>query len=292
MRLLVTGARGLLGAAIAREFSPVAQVHPFDRLQLDVCDERAVDAAIHAVGPDVIINCAAYNNVDAAEQEPGEALRVNTFGVIALAAAARRQGATLVHYSTDFVFDGETDRPYTEEDPPNPRGLYAASKLLGDWFAAEAPRAYVLRVESLFGHAGPGRARRGSLGTIIDRIRAGEEVPVFIDRTVSPGYTADIASATRALIERSIAPGLYHCVNSGRASWAAIAEEAARLLGRPLRMKPLTLESAALAAPRPRYCALSTAKLAAAGIVMPPWQDALGRYLVGLVAGVGPPFKP
>jgi dTDP-4-dehydrorhamnose reductase len=279
MRVLVTGARGLLGAAITREFGPAAEVHPLDHRQLDVSDEAAVTAAVRAARPDIIINCAAYNDVDGAEREPGEALRVNTFGVSALACAARQQGATLVHYSTDFVFDGETTRPYTEEDRPNPRGLYAASKLLGDWFAADAPRAYVLRVESLFGHPGPGHARRGSLGTIVDRIRAGEEVPVFVDRTVSPGYTADIAWATRAALERGIPPGLYHCVNSGSTSWARIADEAARLIGRPLRMKPLTLESAALPAPRPRYCALSNARLAATGIVMPPWEDALERYL-------------
>jgi dTDP-4-dehydrorhamnose reductase len=279
MRVLLTGARGLLGAAIAREFSPVAEVHPLDRSLLDVADEEAVAAAVAAIGPDVIVNCAAYNDVDGAEQHPAEALRVNTFGVIALACAARRHGATLVHYSTDFVFDGEAGRPYTEEDRPNPRGLYAASKLLGDWFAADAPRAYVFRVESLFGHPGSERARRGSLGTIVDRIRAGEEVPVFVDRTVSPGYTADIASATRAAVERAIPPGLYHCVNTGGASWARIAEEAARLVGRPLRMKPLTLETARLTAPRPRYCVLSNARLAAAGIVMPSWEDALERYL-------------
>jgi dTDP-4-dehydrorhamnose reductase len=137
----------------------------------------------------------------------------------------------------------------------------------------------VLRVEGLFGDPGPGGARRGSLAAIVDRIRSGAEVPVFVDRTVSPGYTADIASATRALIEGSVAPGLYNCVNAGAASWAQIAAEAARLIGYPLRMKPLTLESAALTAPRPRYCALSPAKLAAVGIVMPPWQDALERYL-------------
>jgi dTDP-4-dehydrorhamnose reductase len=279
MRVLITGAHGLLGAAIAREFAPVAEVHPLNRRQLDVSDEGAVAAAVNAVGPDIIVNCAAYNNVDLAEQEPDQALRVNTFGVIALACAARQHGATLVHYSTDFVFDGETDRPYTEQDRPNPRGLYGASKLLGDWFAEEAPRAYVFRVESLFGHPGPSRARRGSLGTIIDRIRAGDEVPVFVDRTVSPGFTADIAWATRAALERGIPLGVYHCVNSGMASWARIAEEAARLIGRPLRMKPLTLEAAGLSAPRPRFCALSPAKLAAAGIVMPPWGDALERYL-------------
>jgi len=278
MRVLITGVRGLLGAAIAREFGS-DDVRAFDRQQLDVSDIAAVAAAVAQAQPDVVINCAAYNDVDGAERDAGTALSVNAFGVLALARAAKLAGAALVHYSTDFVFDGETTRPYTEEDPPNPRGVYAASKLLGEWFALGAARAYVLRVESLFGEPGPKGTRRGSLATIVDRIRSGEEVPVFVDRTVSPSYTADIAAATRALIERRLDPGLYHCVNTGAATWAEIAQTAAHLLGQPLRMKPLTLETAALAAPRPRYCAMSNAKLAAAGIPMPTWQAALTRYL-------------
>ena len=278
MRVLLTGARGLLGAAIVREFHD-ADVQAFGHDELDVGDEAAVAGAVESARPDVVINCAAYNDVDRAEHEAAAALRVNALGVLALARAARRAGAALVHYSTDFVFDGETDRPYTEEDPPNPRSLYAISKLLGDWFARDATRAYVLRVDSLFGHPGPNGARRGSLATIVDRIRSGAEVPVFIDRTVSPSYTTDVARATRAVVSEEAAPGVYHCVNAGVASWAQIAEEAARLMGLTLRMRPLTLESAKLSAPRPRYCALSPAKLAAAGIVMPAWQDALKRFL-------------
>jgi dTDP-4-dehydrorhamnose reductase len=279
MRVLVSGARGLLGAAIVREFQACGDVTALDRRMLDVSDEDAVAAAVADAAPDVIINCAAYNNVDRAEQQAVEALQVNAFGSLALARAAREAGATLVHYSSDFVFDGETDRPYIEADPPNPRGVYAASKLLGDWFALETPGAYVLRVESLFGHPGPLGSRRGSLGTIIDRIRNGDEVPVFVDRTVSPSYTADVASATRMLIETRAADGVYHCVNTGAALWVEIAAEAARLLGCRLKMKPLTLETANLIAPRPRYCALSNAKLAAAGIAMPSWQEALSRFL-------------
>jgi dTDP-4-dehydrorhamnose reductase len=285
MRVVVTGARGLLGAAIVRAFQDTT-LHAFAHEQLDVSDEAAVTASLAAIAPDVIINCAAYNNVDQAEQEAERALQVNAFGVLALARAARTAGATLVHYSTDFVFDGQSDRPYVEDDRPNPRGIYAASKLVGDWFAAEAPRAYVLRVESLFGDPGPGASRRGSLGTIIDRIRTGAEVPVFVDRTVSPSYTDDVARATRELIERQAEPGLYHCVNEGYATWAEIAGEAARLLGVSWNMKPVTLETVELKAPRPRFCAMSPAKLAAVGIVMPPWEEALGRYLRG---GIGRP---
>jgi dTDP-4-dehydrorhamnose reductase len=278
MRVLVTGARGLLGAAIAREFDDT-DLHAFAHHDLDVTSPSSVAAAFASARPDVVINCAAYNDVDRAELEPDAALRTNALGVLSLARAAGHADAIFVHYSTDFVFDGESNRPYVEEDAPNPRGVYATSKLVGEWFAADATRAYVLRVESLFGHPGPSGARRGSLGTIVDRILTDAEVPVFVDRTVSPAYTADVARATRALMDASLSPGVYHCVNSGAATWLEVAEEAARLIGRRLKAKPLTLATATLVAPRPRYCALSPARLAAAGIVMPDWKDALARYL-------------
>lgn len=279
MRVLVTGAGGLLGSAIANEFGRSATVDAMAHHDLDITDELALLAAIGRRRPDAVINCAAYNDVDAAEAHADAALAVNGFGVGALARAAAAVGAALVHYSSDFVFDGEAARPYTEDDRPRPRSVYGASKLLGEWFAAEAPRHYVLRVESLFGPPAVSGGRRGSLGTIVDRIRAGEEVPVFVDRTVSPSFTVDIAAATRRLLESSAGFGTYHCVNEGVASWREVAEEAARLLEREPRIRSLTLETAKLKAARPRYCALSSARLAAAGIVMPSWQDALARYL-------------
>jgi dTDP-4-dehydrorhamnose reductase len=283
MRVFITGARGLLGAAVAREFQDGEVIAP-DRERLDVTDAGAVGEAVARARPDLIVNCAAYNNVDEAESRAAHALDVNAFAVLTLADAARRSGAILVHYSSDFVFDGETDRPYVEEDRPSPRSAYAASKLLGDWFALEAPRAYVLRVESLFGDPGPGGARRSSLATLVEGIRGGEEVPVFVDRVVSPSYTADVAAATRALVERGAEPGLYHCVNSGAGTWEEVARTIATRLGRPLRMRPLTLGTVTLVAPRPRYCALSPAKLGRAGIHMPSWQDAVARYLAQLDA--------
>ena len=287
MRILVTGAAGLLGAAVTDAFRRHGdEVHASVHAALDIVDSAAVAALVLRLRPDAIVNCAAYNDVDAAESHPVEALQVNAFGVRALAAAARETDALLVHYSTDFVFDGETDRPYTEDDAPNPQSVYAASKLLGEWFAADAPRHYVLRVESLFG--GPGvrtGSRRGSLGTIVDRLRAGEVVPVFVDRTVSPSYTSDVAAATRALIQRAAPSGTYHCVNAGSATWRDVAAHAARRLSVDLRIRELTLESMASPAKRPRFCAMSPARLAALGIVMPRWEDALDRYLANDLPG-------
>jgi dTDP-4-dehydrorhamnose reductase len=194
-----------------------------------------------------------------------------------LARVADRIGAVFIHYSTDFVFDGAASRPYVEGDEPNPQSVYAASKLLGEWFALEARRGFVLRVESLFGARGSGR--RSSLDTIVAGIQAGDSVPVFTDRTVSPAHVSDVAAATHALIQDGAAAGLYHCVNTGACTWFDIATEAARLLGREPRLAPITLESVALRAPRPKYSALDNAKLRALGIVMPTWQDALARHL-------------
>ena len=151
MRIAVVGARGQLGAAIVHDLSTAHDVKALSRADVDVTSDAAVAAAIEPLRPEAIVNCAAYNDVDQSEDQPIEALNVNAFAVRALARAAATVGAVFVHYSTDFVFDGAASAPYSEEDRPNPRSVYGASKLLGEWFAADAPRAYVLRVESLFG---------------------------------------------------------------------------------------------------------------------------------------------
>jgi dTDP-4-dehydrorhamnose reductase len=207
------------------------------------------------------------------------ALEINAFGVRALARAVERIPATLVHYSTDFVFDGTTSRPYVEDDRTNPQSVYAASKLLGEWFALEVASGFVLRVEGLFGAAPGGRPARSSLDRIVRGIEAGDEVPVFSDRTVSPSYIYDIAAATHALLERQAPAGVYHCVNTGACSWLDVAREAGRLLGTTPRLRPITLEDVALRAPRPKFCALDNSRLAGLGIVMPTWQDALARHI-------------
>jgi dTDP-4-dehydrorhamnose reductase len=286
VNIAVFGAGGQLGSAIVHEFAGSHHVTPFDHQALDINDDDAVRQAVESVAPDAIINCAAYNAVDAAEDHPVEALQTNAFAVRGLARIARERGSVLVHYSSDFVFDGVAEAPYSEEAQPNPRGVYATSKMLGEWFASDAPYAYVLRVESLFGRARhrlvelPGPPARGSVAQIVNALRAGQSTRVFEDRTVSPTYIPDAARATRELLERALPSGLYHCVNSGFCTWLEFATEAARLLkvANP-RFEVVKFADVPLRAPRPQFCALSNAKMTRAGILMPPWDEALSRFI-------------
>ncbi len=285
MRLLVLGGGGQLGGAFdpahwaAAPASPLAghDVVRVTRRDVDVTDAEAVRQAVSTHAPDAIVNCTAYTDVDGAETDARGALAVNALALRTLAATARDAGAALVHYSTDFVFDGEATAPYTEEDRARPVSVYGMSKLLGEWFAADAPQAYVLRVESLFG----GPQARSSVDKIAQALRDGRTAPVFVDRTVSPSFVDDVVTATLGLLTRAAPPGLYHCVNTGHASWADVGEAIANLLGVPASLlKPMSVRDVEMRAQRPVYCALSNAKLAGAlGSPMPTWEEAIGRYL-------------
>jgi dTDP-4-dehydrorhamnose reductase len=285
VRIAVIGARGQLGEAVVHE----CRLHGHDTLALtradfDITNDAAVAAVLDAAAPDAIVNCAAYNLVDAAEDHPVAALDANAFAVRTLAAAAERLGASLVHYGSDFVFDGTATEPYRENARPSPLSAYGASKMLGEWFALDAPRGYVLRVESLFGRA-PGRGiPKGSVAAILNGLIAGSSPPVFEDRTVSATYVLDAAAATRLLLERDFAPGIYHCVNSGHCTWLEFARELARVTGCEPKFRVLKMRDVTMRARRPQFCALANEKLRQAGIHMPPWQDAVARYAVDMLA--------
>jgi dTDP-4-dehydrorhamnose reductase len=276
VKVLVTGARGQLAGAIIDAYTDRAEVVACSHEELDIADVDAVMSRVQADLPDAIFNCASFNNVDRAEDEPRPAFTVNAFAVRVLARAATATGAVLVHYGTDFVFDGTAARPYSENDIPNPQSVYAQSKLLGEWFARDAPRAFVLRVESLFG----GANAKSSIDRITQAITEGREAKVFRDRIVSPSYVVDVAAATRVLVERG-EPGLYHCVATGHANWHEVGLEIARLMGkeREARLLPVSVADVAFRAPRPQYAALANDKLSRV-VPLPTWQDALRRYLI------------
>ena len=276
MKLLVTGAAGQLGQAMARRLSVDHDVTGWTRADVDLTRHQDVRSAIRALAPEAIINCGSYNNVDAAQDEQVLALDVNAMVVGTLARSASELNAVFVHYSTDFVFAGTASTPYTENDQPEPRSVYAQSKLVGEWLAADAPQHYVLRVESLFG----GPHRRSSIDRIAEAVRNGQPAPVFTDRIVSPSFVADVVDASVFMLETRPAWGLYHCVNTGHATWFAVGEEIATRLGKSSAvLKPISVNDVTLKAPRPQYAALSNERLAKAGFTMPSWQDAVRRYL-------------
>lgn len=279
MKWLVIGAAGQLGSTFIQHTAPDASIEivGVTRADVDVTDHAAVASLVDRIRPSVIVNCTAYNNVDGAEDDAATALAVNAFAVRSMATAAASVGATLVHYSTDFVFDGETDVPYREDDRARPTSVYGCSKLLGEWFAADAPRWYVLRVESLFG----GPQARSSVDKIAAALREGRSTPVFADRTVTPSFVDDVRDATMRLVASGAPSGVYHCVNSGQGTWADVGKHLAGLLGADAGLLVRTsVADVRLKARRPTYCALDNAKLSSAiGGPLPTWQDAIARYV-------------
>lgn len=281
MNVLVAGAAGQLGQAMAARLAVEHLVTRWTRDEIDLRQHRELGDRVRQLAPAAIVNCAGYNHVDQAEQDQETTLDVNAFVVGTLARAAADLDAVFLHYSTDFVFAGTASVPYTEQDRPEPRSAYAQSKLVGEWMAADAPKHYVLRVESLFG----GPKRRSSIDRIANAVRSGEPAPVFVDRVVSPSFVADVAEASAHVLRAEPPFGVYHCVNTGHATWFEVGREIVRLLGKTDRaLKPIAVTDVVLPASRPQYAALSNAKLAAAGFAMPAWQDAIARYLSTLPA--------
>jgi dTDP-4-dehydrorhamnose reductase len=279
MNVLVVGAAGQLGQAMTARLAMEHTVTRWTRDEIDLRRHRELGERVRELAPAAIINCAGYNNVDQAEQDQETALDVNAMVVRTLASAAADLDALLFTYSTDFVFAGTAAVPYTERDRPEPQSAYAQSKLVGEWMAADAPKHYVLRVESLFG----GPKRRSSIDRIANAVRLGEPAPVFVDRVVSPSFVADVTEASAHLLRAAPAYGVYHCVNTGHATWFDVGREIARVLGKPdSALKPIGLNDVVLPASRPQFAALDNGKLAAAGFVMPSWQDAIARYLATL----------
>ena len=276
MKVLVVGAAGQLGQAMVSRLAGEHDVVAATRADVDLTGHAAVLEFVRRVAPAAIVNCASYNNVDEAQGRQQHAFAVNAFAPRALARAAEAIDATLIHYGTDFVYAGTASQPYTEDDLPEPQSVYAQSKLVGEWLVADWRKHYVLRVESLFG----GTHAKSSVDRIVAAVRAGAAAPVFFERVTSPSFIDDVVAASSYLLRTEAPFGLYHCVNTGHATWLDLGREIARVLGRPeTSLKPVSVDSVSFAAPRPRYAALSNQKLAAAGYPMPTWQDAIGRHL-------------
>ena len=275
MRILVCGAGGQVGRELAeRAASFGLDVLAPNRTELDIVRPEQIAAAM-AQRPGLIINAAAYTHVDNAESHSEQAYAVNRDGARNLAEAAGRAGVPLFHISTDYVFPGDGDRPYTEEDAVGPVSAYGRTKLRGEEHARSVESNLVVRTAWLYGRGG-----RNFIEAIRRQIDGGaEELKVVADQHGCPTFCDDLASAMLDLAEVD-AQGIFHVVNSGETTWHGFASEVARLLGSNIPIEPVTTQAFPRPAPRPAYSVLGTTKVhTLLGRPMPTWQDALVRYL-------------
>lgn len=275
MRLLVTGSRGQLGRAL-QQAAP-GHGHEFfgyDLPELDITDPSAVQAAVASVRPDAVVNCAAFTGVDDAERQEAAALAVNGTAVTNVARAAEAAGAVLLQLSTDYVFDGKAARPYREGDPPKPVSVYGRTKLAGERAAELARRHLIVRTAWLFGDGA------NFVAAIRRQLHAGAKtLRVVSDQRGCPTYTVDLADAMLRLLTTST-QGVIHAVNAGNATWFEFAQEIVRRLGSDVEVVPISTADGARQAPRPAVSVLDTSELRRIlGSELPPWQDALARYL-------------
>jgi len=278
MRAIVFGAKGTLGQALA-QFLPeqgATVVGAYGREECNITDGERMRALLRQGNPDVVFNAAAFTDVDGAEGRADESFLANAIGPELLARACHEVGAKLVHYSTDFVFDGEQERLYDEFDPPSPQGEYARSKLAGERLVAAAtPRAFVMRVGCLYGRGG-----RNFPSTILRRLRAGETIRADRDRIGSPTWVRPVVTVSAALAATDHF-GLYHCTANGETSWADYARFLAAELGLPEnRVNALATSELPLKARRPRRAVLDNRMLRLRGLdTMGDWQSQARAFL-------------
>jgi dTDP-4-dehydrorhamnose reductase len=288
--VLVFGSGGQLGAELVREFRTRGySVSALDRAAVDISDAAAVERHVSARDPVVVLNAAAYNQVDVAEKEPQAAFTVNALAVRNLALACRQADARLVHFSTDYVFDGMSQKPYTEDDPVHPLGAYAVSKLAGELYAQaylEAP--LIIRTSGVFGPQGVNTGRGNFVELMLRLAAAKKPIRVVEDHVASPTPAPELASRTADLVEKGCR-GLFHAGGGTAVSWFRFAQMIFDAAGLQPELRPTNEREYRTAARRPKYSALSNAKLEGTGIAsMPPLEDALRSYFLArerLLAG-------
>lgn len=275
MNAVIFGANGQLGRDLVRRFGALGEVRGYGRTEADVADNDSVRRAIGLSLPDVIINAAAYTDVERAEDEESAAYRVNAEGARVVAQEAAAIDAAVIHISTDFVFDGRASTPYGPGDPISPLSVYGRTKAEGEALAAAAnPRHFIVRTAWLYGPGGNNFVEK-----IIAAAQSRPELAIVDDQIGSPTHTYDVAEAVAALCATE-AYGIHHAVNRGICSRFDFARTFLAMAGIETPVRPNKTGDFATKAERPLYSALDPRRLeAAAGIVMRPWEDALRHYM-------------
>lgn len=286
-KAVVFGCRGQLGIELVNVFTNRGyQVTGFDRAQVDIADSAQVDQAFAREDPAIVINAAAYNQVDIAEKEPAPAMIANGLAVRNLAMCCRQHDARLVHFSTDYVFDGTAGRAYTEDDVPHPLGAYAVSKLAGEIYAqAYLDHPLIIRTSGVFGPGGL-KTARGNFIELMLRLAASQQtgstktpIKVVDDHFASPTYAPLLAARSADLVDRGLT-GVFHVGGGQAISWFDYACMIFRIAGVHPEVKPTNEREFRTAARRPKYSALSNGKMERYGIgPFPPLETAVQLYM-------------
>ena len=279
MTTLLIGATGQLGTELRQAFGD-HDLAPLAHSDLELTDRAQVREALDKYRPGLILNTAAYHRVDECEDNPERAFAVNAMAVRDLATAAKGIGAVLVHFSTDYVFDGRQRRPYRETDPPGPLSVYAASKLAGEYFIrAILERHFLIRTCGLYGIAGSRDKGGNFVETMLRLAREGRDIRVVGDQVLTPTSARELARKVRQLVETG-RYGLYHITNNGECSWYQFAQAIFELAGLQPRLLETTSAAYGARANRPAYSVLDNANLHRLGLDdLRPWHEALKEYL-------------
>ena len=284
MKVLIIGHRGQLGCDLKKEFASEELVLTGSD-EMPVQNSAAVADFVDATRPNLILNCSAFHRVDDCEEQVEPAFAVNVFGVRNLALAARKSDAVLVHFSTDYVYDGPQRTPHLEDDPVCPKCIYGASKAAGEIMLQSIwPKHFLFRVSGLYGYAGSREKGTNFVETMIGLARQAKPIRVVNDQVLTPTCTIDVAAAVRQVTQTDCY-GLYHLTNAGQCSWHEFSSAIFRFAGLSPDLTPVTSEAFPTRAKRPNYSVLDNARLRTNGFSeLADWQAALARYVSGRTA--------
>jgi dTDP-4-dehydrorhamnose reductase len=278
MKIAVLGSNGQLGTDLMKTLREKHELVGLTHLDVEVSDyDSCLRLKDHH--PDVVINTAALHRVDQCEIEPLKAFSVNALGARNVATVSNEIGATDVFISTDYVFDGSMNRPYTENYVPCPVSTYGISKLAGEIFTRQSSKHYIVRVASLFGVAGSSGKGGNFVETMIAKAKNNEPISVVDDMWMSPTYTKDAAATIEKIIDAKLPYGVYHVTNKGYCTWFDFANEILKLVGSRPTVTPIKTSQPPGKARRPRFSALKSARLPRYHVRMREWKEALVDYL-------------
>jgi len=276
MKTLVIGAKGMLGQDLAKVFSD-DKLTLWDRQDIDIADKKIVNKKVAELKPELILNAAAYNDVDGAEENEVLAMNVNGVGPANLAEIANQIDATLIHYSTDYVFKGDKKEGYKEDDQKDPQSVYAESKSMGeDNVIKNCEKYYIIRLSRLFGKPAKSKnAKRSFVDTMINLAKDKNELNVIDEELSSPTFSPDLSKQSKQIIDDKMPYGIYHLTNSGACTWYEFAKEIFAIKEIDVKINPVPGSFYPRAAKRPMYSILLNTKLDQ----LRNWQDALKDYL-------------